>query len=289
MNKKNIILFIVLLILVLSAYFYSVPYQNKKTADNQVSNFLQAVRIDYLDQIILSRKNQNTVLIKDGDRWKIEGAGEFYVDKELADRVMDTLVQLASSSLSVASIDSVSKPTFQADKQSGLYVTLVRNNEEQVGFIMGKSENGLSYISQENDPKTYLSMVDLSEILNKNDWRDTAIFNDNLLDLNHFEIKNFKDEKKSFVINKKDNTWFDKSGKIKLNNDKVSPLINLLADLVATSIPEQNMVTAGLVKPTIVVIASGPNIKNTLMLGADKAGDYFIKQADSPNIYLLKK
>lgn len=290
MNKKNFILIIVLILLVAVAYIYQGPWQSWQASKNIPKNFFAGVNVDQINKIEITKNGKTTTLVLNGNKWKIDGTKEFYVSDTNAQNIVARLKDLTTARLETVSANQAKKSDFNTDAASGANVKLEQGSKELSSFIIGKinSDYAGTYLSPVGSNTTYLTKVDLYDTFVQTDWYDKAIFASDKTQINSVQ---FRRNGKEFNIAKQGDDWYATgTTKIKLNKDKVNSVVDLLASLVATAVPNQNATSTGLANSQLIVWATGTSVDNTIIVGNDNGqGLYYAKRGDSDNIYLIAK
>ena len=290
MNKKNLKLAIILIILVALAYLYQGPFQKWKSDFEKPKNIFSGLNIEKTDKITIARNKATTTLEKTGDRWKVGGTKDFYVNKNFSDELVKVLQNAKAAGIELVSANKDKKTDFSVDEIKGTKVILSQEGKQQTGFIIGKigSDYASTYISQPGNNNTYTVKEDFISAFIKPDWRDNVIFSGTKDKISKVRIQNLKNQ---IIIENKDGKWAGTApGKFSVNKDKVDKILDIMSSLVAQSIPEQNFKSSGLEKSTLIVEASGDGIDNTIMVGKDNGkGEFYVKNGNSDNIYLITK
>ena len=288
MNKKNLLLAIILLIFALAAYGYSFPYQAYLKRQTSPTNFLAGTNLATVDKITITKQGTTSTLLKESDRWRVLGSGEFYVNSELAREALDTLQHLTTSTLSVVSRATSTKSSFATDSKSGTMITLWQGESKLTEFILGKSDAAYTYLSQVSSDLSYATVLDLSLFASVTDWRDPVIFMSDASTWTSLKLQNNL-KKSTLQLEKKGEDWLAESAKTKLNKDKVQALLAAISALEADAIPLNQSLATGLDKPSLTISFSNSLLSNTLVVGALSNNQYYVKRSDSANIYLLNK
>ena len=288
MNKKNLLLAIILLIFALAAYGYSFPYQAYLKRQTSPTNFLAGTNLAMVDKITITKQGTTSTLLKESDRWRVLGSGEFYVNSELAREALDTLQHLTTSTLSVVSRATSTKSSFATDSKSGTMITLWQGESKLTEFILGKSDAAYTYLSQVSSDLSYATVLDLSLFASVTDWRDPVIFMSDASTWTSLKLQNNL-KKSTLQLEKKGEDWLAESAKTKLNKDKVQALLAAISALEADAIPLNQSLATGLDKPSLTISFSNSLLSNTLVVGALSNNQYYVKRSDSANIYLLNK
>ncbi|HTW96385.1 MAG TPA: DUF4340 domain-containing protein [Candidatus Methylomirabilis sp.] len=288
MSKKNIILSIILIVLVLFAWLWSGPFANWQISRSEEKNFLSGISPDLISKIEIDNGGATTTLEKFGALWKVGGTKDFYVNKDLAAALNTFLGEIGKKKLEVAGTSDAQKSSFATDGQG------VKVKIEQPGrkfdFIVGKNTPDFlgSYFSPLSGGKTYRVDLDLSGIFDRTEWRDNVIFSFAADQANKIR---FQYPDRQFTVEKKDNKWSGTLPKaFSVNADKVSAVLGELDNLTAAKIPAQTFAGTGLEKHRIIVEITGQDFDNTLMIGDCTKDNYcYAKRGDSDNIYLIAK
>ena len=298
MNKKNLVLGGILVILIIFAYLYQGPIKKWKANSNKPDNFLAKINVDQINKIEIIKNNENKIVLeKNGDRWKIAETKDFYVPKNTAKTMIENLKKAVESDLEIVSDNADMKKEFKTDDDNGIKIKIVQDNSDIIEFIIGKHGNNYksSYISEQENQKTYLVNSNLNSVFSRDDWYDKTIFS---IDKTKISKVRFQYPNRNFVVEKsvvedKDEWNGISPYKFKVDNEKILEVIDSLSDLEAIKIPEQKFEGTGLEKNLIIIQITGEGIDNTIMIG-DSNGDkenelFYAKKASSDNIYLITK
>jgi len=284
MSKKNLKLFIILIILIGVAYLYQGPFKNWEEKSGSPDNFLSSVNVEEINKIEITRSEGNSMLIKSDDKWKVEGDGDFYISENLAINLSQVLKDASESEFDLISSNVNKKSEFKTDI-SGIKVKFYQDSDLKADFIIGTlgSDFVSTYVSKVEINETYLVKANLFGAFSIQDWRDKTIFKSNKDNINKIR---FQYPNREFSIEKKDDKWV--SGEQELDVEKVDEVLTVMANLSAINIPEQNFDGTGLEKNLIIIEAAGDFINNTIMVGeVNDNGQYYAKKGDSDNIYLI--
>ena len=286
MNKKNLILAIILLVLIGLFYLYQGPFRKWEASMKKPKNFFSGIDVKKVDRIIITKNNIKTTLDKNGDKWKVAGTKDFYVKKEVADGIMKEFSDAMSADIELISVNKDKKSDFNTD--NGVSVELYQADKQLLGFTIGKQSSDYSgnYVSQLSGDKTYLIKTLFDNFYSIQDWRDTTIFSS---DKNKITKLRFHSPSSDIVIMNNKGGWEVTSpAKFKANKNKITGILDIMANLTAQSIPEQNFKGTGLDKNSLIVEATGDGVNNTLMIGKNNGKNlFYVKKSDSDNIYLI--
>jgi hypothetical protein len=285
--KKNLFLAGILAALILFSWLWSGPIKNWKTTGNIEKNFLSGLNFSSIDEIEIENSKETVVLKKEGDRWKIGGTKDFYAPSSNMDEVVSVLEKVAEGKLELVSDNKDKKDFFGFDNSSRVKIVQEGENYE---FFVGKSTDDYaqSYISLDNFEKIYRVNANLAAVFSLKDWRDKQIFS---FSKEHVGKIRFQYGKNQFIVEEKEDIWSGVSPwNFSVNKDKINEILDVLDDLRASDIPEQNFSGTGLEKNNLIIQIFGEDIDKTIMVGDCTEDNLcYAKRADSDNIYLITK
>ncbi|MFA6306289.1 MAG: DUF4340 domain-containing protein [Patescibacteria group bacterium] len=288
MNKKTLILGVVLLALIALAYAYQGPLKKWQNNLGKPKNILAKINVGLIDKIEIIDQGKILTLAKQGQKWKYDNSKDFYVDVPVMAKVFDELKTAADSEVELVSNNQDRKSEFKTDA-SGLEIKIYQADKQSADFIVGarSSDYVSSYISLPGSAVTYAVKADLPGAFNPVDWRDSTIFSTPTEKINKIR---FQYPNREFTVELKDGKWNGiLPNKFSVNQEKIQPVLDIMSNLKAVEIPAQVFNDTGLDKHSIIVEASGDGIKNVLMIGGASNALYYTKRGDSDNIYLISK
>ncbi len=300
MTRKNLILGGVLIILVAAAFIIEGPLQSWRQNHNLPDNPLAGIDFDQVNAIDVNYQGKTVTIERDGDKWKIAGTKGFYVSDDVMNAVTSAVTDATKAPVEVVSENPDKKGDFGVTTDEGAEVTLRQSDTELAKFYVGQVGDDYSstYVALPDDSQTYLVKAGLNAAFWRPDWYDRTIFSSDGELITNIR---FQYPTREFTVEKDgDGVW---SGtlpyKFTVDEDKISPVVDIMSNLQAADIPEQTFDGTGLEKNSIIIQATGDGIDNTLMVGdaktsgtADTADDnplYYAKRGDSDNIYLITK
>jgi len=294
MNKKNFILGIILIILIVLAYIYQGPLQEWRAKTNKPINFLSKVNIEEIDKIKVTKDGQETIFIKEEGGWKISGTNDFYLKESLVSDMIGILKEFKGADLGLVSAKEDKKIEFSTDLENSTKVELAKGDENLAEFNIGRlaSDFVSTYIAQENSSRTYSVPVNLS-LFTRNDWYDKTIFSSDKEKVTKVRFQ-YPDQQfaiENMVAEGTEDTeaWEGVTPyKFKVNKEKIQDILNIMTNLNASKIPEQIFEGTGLEKHNIIIQVTGENIDNTIIVGdQNEEGLYYALRIGSDNIYLI--
>jgi len=289
MDKKNLILGGILLGLIAFTWVWNGPIKDWRFERGEESNFLSGLSLDKADSIRIERSGATTTLERVDGRWKVGGTKDFYVKKEVSDELAFALNKVAAGKMELASTNKDKKAELGTNE--GIKVSIGqegKNYDLIVGNATGNFDG--SYISRADTEKTWKVGVDLSAIFSRGEWRDDQIFSffKERADKVRFQYPN-----RQFIVERKENKWNGTwPGKgFKVADDKVNAVLEVLENLKAAKIPDQDFKSFGSPeKNGIIIQISGSDLDQTLMVGnCTKENLCYAKKGSSDNIYMISK
>lgn len=272
--------------MIVAAYVFEGPLKKWQTNLGKPDNFLAKINLDKIEKIEINNNGEISTLLKDGDRWKVDGTKDFFVSQEAKNNLENNLRELSSAGIELISTNKEKKKEFNTN-ENGVSVKITQDGEE-IDFIIGKpgSDYQSTYISRSDLANTYSVKINLLGLAGNMDWRDKTIFSS---DKEKISKVRFQHPSREFSIEKIGDNWEGtKPYKFGVSKEKIQKILNLMSNLKAVSIPEQNFAGTDLEKNLIIVQVSGDGVDNTIMIGRNNGeGLYYAKKGNSDNIYLI--
>jgi hypothetical protein len=296
MNKRNLILAAILVVLAASAYFYQGPVGDWLEERGEPDNWLSGIDLAEVGKVVVVNNNGTTTLVRIDDRWKIEGTKDFYVPANVAVNMESALEDAGVAEPEVVSTNPDNKVEFQTDDNNGVTVELYQDNGLAASFIVGKlaSDFSSTYVSRSDISETYKIAADLNRAFARAEWYDRAIFSAKEDDVT--EIR-FQYPESEFTVTREgegdEATWVGTIPyRFAVDDEKVNKVAAIMANLDAAEIPEQTFEGTGLGSHEIIVQATGKGLDHTLMVGNARDPEaeeplYYAKKGSSDNIYLI--
>jgi len=285
----------------------------QEAADRE-DNFLSSVNVEEIKKIEITKDVATTTLEKVDNKLKIEGTKDFYVDDEVANKILDAISDTKTVALTLVSSSKEKKSEFETD-ESGIGINIVQEGKDAINFVVGKLSSNFkdNYISVSNLPNTYSVAQNLISIFDQDEWRGKRIFKTESDKITKIRFQRPDGEfiiEKSLssatsTIDSEDNKWKGTSPlEFNVNNEKAEEIVEVMSSLAAAQIPEQKFEGTGLEQHLLIVQATGKEVDNTIMIGTaftpraqgleenlDQVVEelFYVKSGDSDNIYLITK
>jgi hypothetical protein len=301
MNKKNLILLIVFLLLVSLAVLYQSVFVNRQAAAQKAPSFLAGLAVDDVDKLEIEQPGKDKIILtKQLDngqtRWQLQGS-TFFVNQDSMQEILASLHTLADNRLLLASKDKGRKDRFGTDEAQGVLITMLTMDNVAGSMVVGRNtrDYNYTYISEPADEQTYMTPGNIYGMFVRSDWRDLTIFKNDNAQVNKIRIQR---QDNNLLLEQKDGQWW--AGKDQLDSLKIAKLISAMTDLKAVKLPEQTFANTGLEQNSLIVQVSGTGVDNILMIGSyveENQSDseakaapvrfYYAKTAVNDNIYLI--
>jgi len=296
MNKKNLILAAILVVLVAAAYLYRGPVGEWLEERGQPDNFLAQVKPSEVQRIDVAEQTGTTTLVRADGKWKIQGTKDFYVKDSVAQTMEAALSDAKTAEPEVASTRADKKGEFQTDTATGVRVRLHQSGEVAADFVVGKLAGDFTstFVSRPGIDKTYKLSADLNRAFTRAEWYDKTVFSSKNASADRVR---FQYPASEFAVEKEgegdEATWVGvEPYRFRVNDGNVSEIVDLMTNLTAAEIPEQTFEGTGLADHEIIVQVTGEGLDHTLMVGDARDGEaeeplYYAKKGASDNIYLI--
>lgn len=291
MSKKNLYLGGALIVLIFIAYLYNGPLQNWREDKNKSENFLAKIDVNQIDFIDISGNGESIILERQEDEWKVSGTKDFFVETALATELDIKIKDAISGEMDLVSNNKENKKDFDLNEENGILVKLRQGENILKEFLVGGfgSDYNSTYIAELESDESYLINVALNNIFANSEWYDKIIFQVSPEKITKIR---FQYPDREIIIERDGEDW---SGiapyEFSADAEKVENVLNAIANLEASNIPEQKFEGTRLEENLIIIEASGEGINNTIMIGGSESEEedalYYAKKGDSDNIYLI--
>ena len=293
MSKKNLYLGGVLIILALVAYFYNGPLQNWQENKNKSENFLAKIDVNQIDFIDITNKGEVITLEKQSDKWKVSETKDFFVKSALANDLDLKIKDAINGKMDLVSNNKENKNDFDLNEEGGALIKFRQGENILKEFLIGGfgSDYNSTYIAEIESDESYLINVALNNIFSNSEWYDKTIFQTSPEKITKIR---FQYPDREIVVERSGEDW---NGvlpyEFSTDAEKVESVLNIIANLEASSIPEQKFEGTRLEENLIIVEASGEGVSNTIMVGGaeseEDGASYYAKKGSSDNIYLISQ
>ncbi len=286
MSKKNLILLLVLALLLGLSAVYQLWWLPRVNNASREKNFLADINFKQVDKIIVKRGETATTLIRDGQRFKVQTAGDWQVNNLLTEAMNQAWQTAAGNPLFLVSQNKAAQADFKTDG-SGLTVKFFQSDRQVGEWRLGLTRADYTYLSLPDSEATYEVKGDLRSAFDYAEWRDMVIWTAPA-EITKLTIKRGR---QTINLVKENDSWLLVSDKkIKLKQDRVAQIASLMTNLSASSLPGAKETATGLDKSALIIEAGGQNLKRVLTVGQAKSADeVYVRTDQNNNVYLIRK
>ncbi|MCK5510860.1 DUF4340 domain-containing protein [Candidatus Parcubacteria bacterium] len=291
MSKKNLYLGGILIILAFVAYLYNGPLQKWQENKGKSENFLAKIDVNQIDFIDIANKGKLITLERQEDKWKVSGTKDFFVESALANELDTKIKDAISGEMDLVSNNKENKKDFDLNEESGVLVKLRQGENTLKEFLVGGfgSDYNSTYVAETESDESYLINLALNNVFANSEWHNKTIFQTDQTKITKIR---FQYPDKEIIIERDEEDWKGISPyEFSTDAEKVENVLNVIANLRASDIPEQKFEGTRLEENLIIVEASGEGINNTIMIGGSESEEndslHYAKKGDSDNIYLI--
>lgn len=313
-KKLLIALAVFALLLLLVVATHRSPYTQK--TDVELPK-LGAIAKDAVDKVELSSKGETLTFEKRGADWFITKPKEYKADSSFAATVVEKLTDLKLVRLAGENKDK--HAAYEVDAAGGVTLVAVSKGAQLLRLIVGKNASDFqgTFVRLPDSDKVYVTGQTIAGTLKRTlkEWRDKTILG--ALKVEDLKEVRFANGTSSYGFLKKDakpqeNKEAPKDGPdaakapeavweplqpepdFKIDKGRLDTTLRILAGLQWADIVEdaKDLAPYGLDAPTrsiSFVTGTGETVKVLLGTLDDKAGTAWIKPADSPNVYQIRK
>ncbi len=178
MNKKNLILGGLLLVLLVLAFVYQGPFGDWRKKEKKELNIFSDLNVDNVNKIELSGSKGKKVFVKNASLWQEEGIKNSMLNSQAVDSALSSLKQSKEENPILISELADKQADFETSTEKGYKVVLKNGDEVIKDFVIGKNTNDFrgSYVSETGSNKTYISSINLTSVFGHDDWLNKSIF-----------------------------------------------------------------------------------------------------------------
>ena len=242
---------------------------------------------------------KTTVLKHENDKWLVETSDNYFADKKAVEDMLSTTSDFKTTRLTSKKSDEQS--LYQVDS-SGIEVTFADGSDNIMAhFFAGKTGPYYpsSYVRQADSDSVYLVDSNLQSVFGKesDEWRDKTIFDFNAGNVTKLTIAS---EGTKIALQKSHESLLEvEGGQWKLlepeaanaKKDVVDGILNTFSSLKTNDFAEKKELEEyGLDEPASIVSADlNDGTSQTLLIGTEESGKYYVKRADQDTVFLVYK
>jgi len=285
-KKKILILAGIFLALLLVVLIFENPSRTKKDRSDQ---YLINTNSQKIDKITIKKKDQETVLVKKGERWFVENKGNFPADPVILTEILEKLDGLETAQL--VSKNPEKAGIFEVTAESGIEVK-AEGEQSKVHFYIGKNGQDFNsnYVRREGSDAVYLTRESLRQTFDAPEYRSQKIFNLQDCQITQFGFKSQGQEIE--LVHEDEDIWMQTKGEpYKAKKDRVESLISELKALRVDDFvenPEEKTFENPHMELSFKCEAGYENTLLVAQQGKDNS-HFLVKSASDPYQYKLAK
>ncbi len=245
------------------------------------------------DTLTVTKGASTTTIKKEGDAYKIVAPAAYVADESVAKQAFEAIDKLEFGN--VVSDQKAKQTEFEVDDK-GLRVVVKKGEQVLTDLIVGKSVGGNTLVRVPGKDEIWQGIGSFRYNLDRDTagWRDKTISKFTQGDAEKLEIKT-RDDGRATLKKESGDKWsvVDSTVKVdKLDNSVPVGIVSTLASWVTNDFADGAKPEAtGLANPANTVTVTLKDGKSVSILIGNKKGedDYYVKAADSPQVYLVKR
>lgn len=293
MNRKNLTALIVLAVLIVVAVVVlRQPEKGQRVGERPRP--LPKIAVGSFDSLAVTKAGATTTIKKDGDKFKVVTPVQYPADENVAKQAFEAVEKLDFGD--VVSDQKAKHAEFELDDAKALKVAVKKGDQVVSEFLIGKSVGGNTLVRLPGKDEVWTGLGSFRYNFDRDtaNWRDKTITKFTPGDAEKVEVKG-RGGSRVVVKNDGNDKWSVVESSLpipKLDNAIPTGIASALASLVTNDFadgakPEQT----GLADPSTTVtvfLKGGKHV--TVLIGSKKGDDdYYLKTADSPQIFLVKR
>jgi hypothetical protein len=302
MNRKTLYAFAAFAALGIIAFVaLRQPEKGEGTADRQRP--LPKMDANALDTLVVTRNGATTTISKDGTKYTVTTSGVFPADDVVAKAAFDAVGKLELGDL--VTENKAKQAEFDIDAAKGVHLVAkgAKGTKVLADVIVGKTMGAGTMVRLDGQDQIWQAAAGLRMALDKApaDWRDKSITTFTATDA---EMVTVKTKDGGIAIAKRgsgkvgtDDKWdlVTSVPKIsppdKMDNSVPAGIVDALATWKTNDFSDAKPAETGLDAPRLTVTVALKGGKNvTVLLGNKKGADeLYVKTADAPQVFVLKK
>ncbi len=240
-----------------------------------------------------TKRDKTTVLKRENDKWLVETSDNYFADKKAVEDMLSTTSDFKTTRLISKKSDEQS--LYQVDS-SGIEVTFADGSDNIMAhFFAGKTGPYYpsGYVRQADSDSVYLVDSNLQSVFGKesDEWRDKTIFDFNAGNVTKLTIAS-EGTKIALQLEVEGGQWkLLEPEAANAKKDVVDGILNTLSSLKTNDFAEKKELKEyGLDEPASMVSADlNDGTSQTLLIGKEESGKYYVKRADQDTVFLIYK
>jgi hypothetical protein len=299
MNRKTLTAVAAFAILGLAAFF-ALHQPEKGEGAKERARPLAPIDPKALDTIVITKGGATTTLVKEGAAYKVTAPVNYKADDALAKRAFDEVGALQLGA--IVTENKAKQAEDDVDDAKGIHLVAKADKGTRVlaDVIVGKASQAGSMVRLPGQDQIWLAGAGLKPAVEHSldDWRDKTITS---FPADDAEMITVKTKEGGGAVLKKTKTKVENADKWELVSsipkvdryDATVPgaMVQALADWKTNSFSDAGPAETGLDAPRLTVTVALKNGKNVSVLFGNPKGaeDVYVKSADTPQVFLVKK
>lgn len=293
MNRKNLTALIVLGVLtVIAVVVLRQPEKGQRVGDRPRP--IPKIAGGSFDGLVVTKAGSTTSIKKEGDKFKVVAPVQYPADENVAKQAFEAIEKLEFGD--IVSDQKAKHAEFEIDDAKALKVIVKKADQALAQFLIGKSVGGNTLVRLPGKDEVWTGIGSFRYNFDRDttNWRDKTITKFTQGDVEKIEVKG-REGARVLVKSEGTDKWSVVESSLpipKLDNSVPTGIASAMASLVTNEFaddakPEQT----GLADPATTVIVSLKGGKTTTLLIGNKKGeeDYYVKTADAPQVFLVKR
>lgn len=293
MNRKTTFALAIFVILGVTAYFVTKrPKKGVRTTAKERP--IAKIETKQVKRVAISSvKNKTIELALKGKTWSVSKPVPYGADKHAVDALLEKLEKLEFGDLVTERKDK--HASHEVDAKSGVHVEVFGDKGTLADFYVGKIAAGYTMVRSAKNKQVFQAVGSIRHIFDKENknWRDRTIINVKQSQVEKIGVTSSAGEILLARKSEKDAWKVEKSSKTidQIDKQVVTSLLSSSYNLSAHDFADgKKAEETGLAQPKAsltLTLKGGKQVK--LLVGANKKDDFWVKLADKPQIFIIKK
>lgn len=293
MNRKNLTALLVLgVLIVVAVVVLRQPEKGQRVGDRPRP--LPKIAAGSFDTLAVTKGGVTTNIKKEGDKYKVIAPVQYPADDNVAKQAFESIEKLEFGD--IVSDQKTKHAEFEVDDAKGITVVVKKGEQVVSSFIVGKSVGGNTLVRVPGKDEVWSGLGSFRYNFDRDttNWRDKNIAKFTQGDAEKVTVAS-KGNARVVVKSEGGDKWSVVESSLpipKLDNGVPTGLVSAMASLVTNEFaddakPEQTQL-ANPATTVTVTLKGGKTV--SVLIGAKKGDDdYYIKTADAPQVFLVKR
>src|SRR5450432_575255 len=293
MNRKNLTaLFVLAVLIVVAVVVLRQPEKGQRVGERPRP--IPKLVAGSFDALTVTKGNAVTTIKKEGDKYNIVAPLQFPADENVAKQAFEALEKLDFGD--VVSDQKAKHAEFEVEDGKAVKVIVKKGDQALTELLIGKSVGGNTLVRVPGKDEVWSGLGSFRYNFDRDtsNWRDKTITKFTQSDAEKIEVKG-KGGARVVVKNDGGDKWSVVESTLpvpKLDNSVPTGIASAMSSLVTNDFADDAKTgQTGLDSPGTTVTVSLKGGKSATVLIGNKKGDddYYVKTADAPQVYLVKR